>query len=99
MNVDHLDLIYGLWIVGDREIAFNRSYHALWSREGNKITQLDRVNAQALGLESYEQVWFWNDGCSPLGDKRHWQRAEKILLRFLTGRPVASFLLDSPPRR
>jgi hypothetical protein len=92
-HIGYYELIYGVWEMEDgRQIAFNRHYKALWLRSGKKITRLKQKHVSELfpGV-AYRERWLWDDGCAPHLTAKCWQRSERNLLRFLTGRSVAEW--------
>lgn len=102
-HVGYYDLPYGLWLSDNgREVLFNRHYRALWWRmpDGPAVRVKVKHFTALFPDESYRESWFIeSDNHAPHLKAAYWQRSEKILLAFLTGRPVSQYLLDSPPRR
>ncbi|WP_223476576.1 hypothetical protein [Oricola indica] len=96
-HVGYFDLPYGLWTGHNgAEVLFNRQYDALWGRfPGFPASRMKARHWSAIFPETpMVEEWFYDDATSPRANDRQWERAEKCLLAFLTGRDVRGFLVD-----
>ncbi len=93
----YLELGYGLSRLADhREVLFNRKYKSMWVRNpGSPATRTKLVHVGNFFPDvPFVSSPFWTDDVSPQLNAMNWKRAEQILLKFITGRPVAHLLLD-----
>lgn len=86
--IDRLSIPYGMYKCNNgREVLFNREYQPIWTRNKEKGEIAEQADPKEW-IKFKEQLWFYNDFATPIGNKKVNQACRRILDAFLNGRPV-----------